>query len=72
MNLTRKFYVMISAASSHDGKPYWHELKDIKSLTEAKIYVERNLAGLKEAEIGMTINDGVKTVVAKRNKSSWS
>jgi hypothetical protein len=72
MNLTRKFYVMIPAALSHDGKPYWQELLGIKSLTEAKIYVDRNISGLSAAEIGMTINDGPKTVVAKKNKSSWS
>jgi hypothetical protein len=65
---TRKYYVMIPAAFSYNGEAYWQELRGVKSQTAATYYVDRKFAGLTEAEIGMSVNEGEITVNWKKNK----
>jgi hypothetical protein len=68
---TRKYYVMVPAAFSYNGEPYWQELRDVKSQTAAKHYVDHKFAGLTEPEIAVSVNGGGKTVVARKIKGKW-
>ena len=69
---TKKYYVLVPAAFSHDGNFYWQELHDVKTLTQAQQYVNRVFGGLTEAEIWMS-RDGVtiKVISKKSVEGEW-
>lgn len=69
---TRKYYALIPATFSHDGKFYWQELREVTTLTAAEIYVERIFGGLLHAEIGVSVDGALPRVIAKRNtEGKW-
>lgn len=68
MTTPNKYYVMVPSTYSYNGKPYWQELRGVRTLTSAKRYVDEVFGGLKTAEIAESVNDGPEKVVAKKNK----
>jgi hypothetical protein len=69
---TRKYYAMIPAAFSYNGKPCWLEIHDAKTLTSARIYVDRFLGGITEAEIWMSRNGGNKRLISRKSNGKWT
>lgn len=84
MTTTKKYYIRVPAEFSIDGKEYWKELCEVagapgakplvakaKTLTAAKQYVDRVFPSHREPEIAVSVDEGSKTVVAKKVNGKW-
>lgn len=68
---TRKYYAMIPSAFSHNGAPYWLELHDVKTITSARVYVDRFLGGMPKAEIWVSTNGRKKVLISHKSNGKW-
>lgn len=65
---SKKYYALVSSNFSYSGRAYWLELHEVKNRRAAQLYVDLNLGGLTDAEIAVSINDGYKRIVSKKNE----